>query len=199
MQPFRTLEAKAAPMRRENVDTDQIVPARFLKLSRSEGYGKALFRDIRADADGAPRPGFELDAPTLAGAQVLVADRNFGCGSSREAAVYALADGGFRCVIAPSFGDIFRGNAMKNGLLPVLLPRAQVERIWQVLEAEPGVSIVVDLEAQTVVLPDQTSFRFDIDPFAKHCMLNGLDEIGLTLEHEAAIAAYEEREEAEAV
>ncbi|AWN47350.1 3-isopropylmalate dehydratase small subunit [Methylobacterium terrae] len=193
MQPFTTLEAVAVPLDVANVDTDQILPARFLKKPRSAGYGNFLFHDERRRSEAVP-----LDAPAYAGAGILVADRNFGCGSSREGAVYALVDGGIRCVIAPSFGDIFASNAAKNGLLTVTLPEDAVASLRARLAAAPGAAVTVDLPAQTVTDPDGTAIPFEIDPFKKRCLVEGLDDVALTLEHEAAIAAYDAKAAAEA-
>jgi 3-isopropylmalate/(R)-2-methylmalate dehydratase small subunit len=188
MEPFTTLEAVAAPLAMANVDTDRIIPARFLRQPRSAGYHNWLFHDLREQG------GFVLDRAEYKGAQVLVAAENFGCGSSREGAVWALAGAGFRAWIAPSFGDIFFENSFKNGVLPVVLPADRVAAIRALLAAKPGSRIAIDLAAQTVTLPDGTAERFDIDPFRKECLLNGWDEIDLTLQHEAAIAAYEARQ-----
>ncbi len=191
MDAFTTLTSLAVPLRMANVDTDQLIPARFLKQPRSWGYDTALFHDLRRDEAGVLRDDFVLNAPHWQDARILVADRNFGCGSSREGAVYALFDAGFRCVIAPSFGDIFYSNSTKNGLLPVKLDRDEVSRIWRTAETDPNGLLTVDLERQHVRLGDGLTFGFEIDPFRKHCLLNGLDDIALTLEHEAAIAAHE--------
>ncbi len=193
MQPFTTLTAVAVPLAVANIDTDQILPARFLKKPRSAGYGNFLFHDERRRTPAVP-----LDEPAYAGAGILVADRNFGCGSSREGAVYALVDGGLRCVIAPSFGDIFASNAAKNGLLTVTLPEEAVAALRGRLKTEPGATVTVDLPAQTVTDPDGTAIPFEIDPFKKRCLVEGLDDVALTLEHAEAIAAYEARVAAEA-
>ncbi|KMO40504.1 3-isopropylmalate dehydratase [Methylobacterium variabile] len=192
MQPFTTLTAVAVPLDVANVDTDQILPARFLKKPRSAGYGNFLFHDERRRSEAVP-----LDAAPYAGAGILVADRNFGCGSSREGAVYALVDGGLRCVVAPSFGDIFASNAAKNGLLTVTLPEEAVASLRARLKAEPGATVTVDLPAQTVTDPDGTAIPFEIDPFKKRCLVEGLDDVALTLEHADAIAAFEARVAAE--
>lgn len=188
MQPFTTLEAVAAPLDIANVDTDRIIPARFLRQPRSAGYHNWLFHDLREGG------GFILDQPAYRGAQILVAAENFGCGSSREGAVWALEGAGFRAWIAPSFGDIFFENSFKNGTLPIILPAANVARIRGLLAEKPGTRLAIDLAAQTVTLPDGTSERFEVDPFRKACLLNGWDEIDLTLQHEAAIAAHEARQ-----
>ena len=186
MRPFTTVKAVAAPFDLANCDTDKIVPARFLRKPRSGGYGGFLFHDIRAEAD------FVLNRPAYAKAQILVAERNFGCGSSREGAVFALSDAGFRAVIAPSFGDIFAGNCSKNGFAAIRLPAEVVAGLRQQLAARPGAEILIDLPAQTVTAPDGTVHRFEIEPFVKHCLVNGLDDIGLTLEHRDRIAAFEQ-------
>ena len=188
MEAFTTLTARAVPLDLVNVDTDRIVPARFLRKPRSEGYGQFLFHDLR-EGD----PAFPLDRTAYAGAQILVAAENFGCGSSREGAVWALMGAGFRAWIAPSFGDIFFENSAKNGALAVVLPQARVAAIREMLHATPGLEITIDLFTQTVTLPDGAIDRFDIDPFRKECLLAGVDEIGLTLRYEDAIRDYERR------
>ena len=198
MRKFETVEAVAAPMDMANVDTDQIIPARFLWRARAEGYGGLLFNDLRSEADGSPRPGFVLNLPASAGAEVLVADRNFGCGSSREHAVWALADAGFRVVIAPSFGDIFFNNSFKNGLLPIVLPEARCAEIRAALARNPGAKLVVDLEAQEVRGPLGVNDGFgidgfEIDPFRKELLLAGMDDIAFTLSQQTAIDDFEGR------
>lgn len=191
MTPFTSLAAPAIPLRLANVDTDQLLPGRFMRKPRGDGYHPWLFHDLRRDADGGLRPDFPLNDPRYDGAPILVADRNFGCGSSREGAVYTLVDAGIRCVIAPSFGDIFAANAAKNGLLAVALPRDVVEAAWAAVEADPAAPLTVDLAAQTVRLPNRAPVRFEIDPFRKECLLAGRDDIDLTLERDAEIASYE--------
>ncbi|HET9018075.1 MAG TPA: 3-isopropylmalate dehydratase small subunit [Acetobacteraceae bacterium] len=196
MQPFTTVDAKAVALDMPNVDTDQIIPARFLWHARADGYGHLLFHDLRQDAEGAPKPGFVLDAPAGQGAAVLVADRNFGCGSSREHAVWALVDAGIRVVIAPSFGDIFYSNSFKNGLLPIVLPEARCTELRAALARNPGARLVVDLAAQTVSGPvgvndGFATDSFSIDPMRKELLLAGEDEIGFTQRQSAAIAAFE--------
>ncbi|GJD52103.1 3-isopropylmalate dehydratase small subunit 1 [Methylobacterium crusticola] len=186
MQPFTTLRAVAVALDVANVDTDQILPARFLKKPRSAGYGGFLFHDERRRGDA-----FPLDRPGNAGAGILVADRNFGCGSSREGAVYALVDAGIRCVVAPSFGDIFASNAAKNGLLTITLPEDAAAALRARLGAEPGTVLTVDLPAETLTGPEGGAIPFPIDPFRKRCLVEGLDDVDLTLEHADAIAAYE--------
>src|SRR5215813_1827103 len=164
MEPFKPLQAVAAPLAVPNIDTDQIIPARFLWRKRSEGWGHLLFNDLRFKDDGSPRPQFVLNRPEYRNAQILVADRNFGCGSSREHAVWALYDYGIRTVIAPSFGDIFFNNSLQNGLLPIVLPAERVEALRTMLEQAPGTRLSVDLAAQIVAGPDGAIDRFEIDP-----------------------------------
>lgn len=193
MQPFTTLTGIAAPLDRANVDTDQIIPKQFLKRIERTGFGQFLFFDWRYEADGiTPDPSFELNAPELKGATVLVAGRNFGSGSSREHAPWALDDYGFRCVIAPSYADIFYNNCFQNGLLPITLPEEQVQQLLQRAQAKLGYQITVDLPAQTITGEDGLQFSFEIDPFRKHRLVNGLDDIGMTLQHEADIARFEQ-------
>ncbi len=192
MRPFTTLTAPAVPLRLANVDTDQLLPGRFLRKPRSDGYDNYLFHDLRRDDDGSLRPDFVLNQPAYQAAPILVADRNFGGGSSREGAVYALADAGFRCIIAPSFGDIFRSNAAKNGVLPVVLPIEAIERIWAMAEADPAAPLSVDLEQQSVRIANEAEpFRFEIDAFVKECLLAGRDDIDLTLVHADTLDAFE--------
>jgi 3-isopropylmalate/(R)-2-methylmalate dehydratase small subunit len=191
-QPFTRLDAAAVPIDLPNVDTDRVIPARFLRKPQgSAGYDRYLFHDVRFDASGAERPEFVLNQPGFRDAKILVAAENFGCGSSREAAVWALAAYGIRCVIAPSLGDIFQGNCGKNGVLAVILPPAAVGDLRRQLHARPGARLHVDLDAQTVTAPDATVHRFEIDPFRKQMLLSGQDDIGLTLQYESQIAAYE--------
>ena len=191
MQPFQTLTATAVPLRMENVDTDQIIPAKYLTAVTKEGMGKGLFSWIRYNADGSPKADFVLNQPEFSGAEILIAGRNFGSGSSREHAVWALTDYGFRCVIAPGFADIFYNNSLKNGLLPVALPEDVVNLLWDLVEEEPETRITVNLENQTVTLPDGQTQRFDIDPFRRLCLLNGVDDLGYILTKADAIAAHE--------
>ncbi|PZN96681.1 MAG: 3-isopropylmalate dehydratase small subunit [Alphaproteobacteria bacterium] len=188
MQAFKTLTGTAIPFGVENVDTDVIIPARFLKTITRTGLGKSAFAALRADPDNI------FDNDRNKGAPILIAGDNFGCGSSREHAPWALADMGIRTVIAPSFADIFSGNAFKNGMLLVVLPQDQIDRLMAVAETDP---ITVDLENQVVTTPFQDRFSFPIDPFRKHCLVNGLDEIGLTVAMDADIAAHEARLSAE--
>jgi 3-isopropylmalate/(R)-2-methylmalate dehydratase small subunit len=191
MEPFARLQAHAVPIDRPNVDTDQITPARYLQKPRSAPFGDFLFRDLRFNADGSPKPDFILNRPFAREAGIVVAEDNFGCGSSREHAVWALYDYGIRVVIAPSLGDIFAANAAKNGLLTVLLPAPVVAGMIAALKAEPDLEVMVDLEAQTVSLPNGPAHRFEIDPYRKHLLLNGLDELGFTLGQIDRIEAFE--------
>jgi len=191
MEPFRTFSAVAAPLDMRNVDTDQVIPARFLSRPLDARYGGYLFHDLRFDADGAEKPGFVLNRGRFREAEVLVADRNFGCGSSREHAVTALAAAGFRAVIAPSFGDIFYNNALKNGFLPVRLPVQTCRRLREMLHERPGGEIAVDLESQTVAAPDRSVYSFEIDPFQKNKVLKGLDDIDFTMQFLGEIEAFE--------
>lgn len=193
MQPFRTLTATAAPLRMENVDTDQIIPAQYLTAVTKEGMGKGLFSWIRYNPDGTPKPDFVLNKPEYQHAQILIAGRNFGSGSSREHAVWALTDYGFRCVISPGFADIFYNNSLKNGLLPIVLPEEVVNMLWDLVEEEPATLLHIDLPNQTVTLPDGQQHSFAIDPFRKLCLLEGVDDLGYLLSKEEAIAAYEAR------
>ena len=188
---FLPLNTVGVPLDRGNVDTDAIIPARYLKTLKRTGLGVGLFFAWRYDAGGASLPDFPLNQPEFRGGEVLVAGENFGCGSSREHAVWALMDFGFRAVIAPSFSDIFHSNCLKNGMLPVTLPAAEVRSMMDALLAAPGGKVAVDLPAQTVRAPNGDVHRFAIDPFAKKCLLEGLDEIGLTLTSAAEIARYE--------
>ena len=207
MEKFTVLNGVVAPLDRANVDTDQIIPKQFLKSIKRTGFGQNLFDAWRyldhgePGADNARRPlnrDFVLNQPRYQGASILLARKNFGCGSSREHAPWALLEYGFRCVIAPSYADIFFNNCYKNGLLPVVLPEAAIDRLFHECNAFPGFRLVVDLEQQTVSTTNQSlSMRFDIDPFRKYCLLNGLDDIGLTLRHADKIRAYEERRRAQ--
>jgi 3-isopropylmalate/(R)-2-methylmalate dehydratase small subunit len=193
VRPFTRLTAVAVPMDLPNVDTDRIIPARFLRKPRSAGYGRFLFHDVRFDAEGRERPEFVLNLPAYRGAQILVAADNFGCGSSREMAVWALAAWGFRCVIAPSFGDIFFENCAKNGVLAVVLPAETCADLRRQLHQGPGGTMTVDLEEQSVAAANGTLHRFTIDAFRKQALLTGQDEIALTLTYEKEIAAFEAR------
>jgi 3-isopropylmalate/(R)-2-methylmalate dehydratase small subunit len=193
MEPFVCHSGVLAVLDRVDVDTDQIIPKQFLKRIERTGYEDALFFDWRFLPDGSPNPDFELNRPEYQGASVLIAGRNFGCGSSREHAPWALHDYGIKAVIAPSFGDIFRNNCYQNGMLPVQLSEGQVRELMDRAKARPGCQVTVDLENQTVTLDDGWSAHFDVDPFRRDCLLKGLDDIGLTLQHEDAIAAFESR------
>ncbi|MBM4219315.1 MAG: 3-isopropylmalate dehydratase small subunit [Gammaproteobacteria bacterium] len=185
--PIRTIRARTVVLAADDVDTDQIIPARFLTTTRRDGFGDALFADWRFDGEGQPRPGFALNDPQTRGAGVLVAGRNFGCGSSREHAAWALRDYGFRAVVAGSFADIFRNNALKNGLLPVAVPGDALA--W--LTAHPGVEVTIDLEATTLAAPGLAPAPFPVEPFARYRLLNGIDELGYLLSRSGAIDAYE--------
>lgn len=191
MQPFTTLAAIAAPIDSANVDTDQILPARYLRRKRSGGFQDYLFRDLRFADDGSEVAGFVLNGEPWRQARILVADRNFGGGSSREQAVWALVDFGITCVIASSFGEIFFNNAFKNGLLPVRLDDAVVRAMRAALHETPGATVTVDLAAQTVTAPDGSTHSFEVPPFRKRTLLLGLDDIGVTLENEPAMATFE--------
>jgi 3-isopropylmalate/(R)-2-methylmalate dehydratase small subunit len=191
MERFTTLTSSCLVLPAENVDTDQIIPARFLKTVERLGLGAHLFADWRVDEHGRPRPEFPLNSPDARDASILVAGNNFGCGSSREHAPWALLDFGFRAVISTGFADIFRNNALKTGLLPVALsPSAHATLLGQLRES-PRAPVTIDLETQTAMLPDGTAHAFVVDPFARHCLLNGVDELGFLLAQDAAIAAYE--------
>jgi 3-isopropylmalate/(R)-2-methylmalate dehydratase small subunit len=196
MRPFRKLVGTGVPMPQANIDTDQILPSRFMQKPRAEGFGRYLFHDLRFDKHGVQRPGFILNRPEHRGAEILIGGANFGCGSSREQAVYAIADGGFQAVIAPSFGDIFHANALKNGLLPVVLDGELVELLAERCAADPTTRMSIDLEAETFVCGNLAS-PFPIDAFRKRLLLAGQDEIGLTLDLDDAIAAFERRRSAE--
>ncbi len=192
MLPFTTLSAIAAPLPLVNVDTDMIIPKQFLKTIERTGLGKCLFNDMRFAADGSEKSDFVLNQPLYREAEILIAGANFGCGSSREHAPWALLDFGIRCVIAPSFADIFHGNCFKNGILPVVLPQDQVDQLMTL--ARQGRKITVDLEHQLVTAyPENISFEFSTDAFRRDCLLKGLDDIGLTLRHGGDIDAYENK------
>jgi 3-isopropylmalate/(R)-2-methylmalate dehydratase small subunit len=193
MQSFRTLTSVAMPLDRTNVDTDQIIPKQFLKRIERTGYGDFLFFDWRQTPEGAPVADFVLNDPRYKGAQILVAGKNFGCGSSREHAAWALSDFGFRCVIAPTFADIFFSNAGKNGILLVRLSEEQVAELLHRAQTIPEYELNVSLEDQTVTDGEGFSAKFDVDPFRKFCLLEGLDDIGLTLRHESELDRFEAR------
>ena len=197
MQPFTTLTAAAVPMDLPNIDTDRVIPARFLLKPREAGYQRFFFHDVRFNADGSENGDFILNQAPYRQAKILVTAENFGCGSSREGAVWALMDHGIRCVVGPSFGDIFFENCFKNGVLALVLPAAEAASIRRQLQERPGAAISVDLERQTLTAPDGTAHRFDVDPFRKQALLRGQDEIALTMEYAAAIEAHESRRAAE--
>jgi 3-isopropylmalate/(R)-2-methylmalate dehydratase small subunit len=191
MEPFITHAGIVAPLDRMNVDTDQVIPKQFLKLLTRKGYGKFLFNDWRYDASDKPRPDFVLNQPRYQGASILLARANFGCGSSREHAAWAVHDFGFRAIIAPSFADIFYNNCFKNGLLPIVLPDAQVEELFRRAESTEGYKLTVDLPSQSIRDTQNLNLHFDIEPFRKQVLLEGLDDIGTTLKHAADITTYE--------
>jgi 3-isopropylmalate/(R)-2-methylmalate dehydratase small subunit len=196
MQAFTTLTGIAAPLPKANVDTDQIIPARFLKSIERTGFGKNLFANFRYNPDGTENPDFVLNQEPYRKAEILVAFENFGCGSSREHAPWALLDFGIRCVIAPDFADIFHNNSFKNGVLPVKLPRAVCEQLIEDARMGGNARITVDLEREVVVRPNGEEIPFKIDPLRRHLLLNGLDDIGQTLQHAPAIDAYEAKQKA---
>ena len=188
MKPFSRLESRLVPLAIDNIDTDQIIPARFLKTISKEGLGSQLFRDWRYDAEGRPKPDFILNQPRARGAAILLAGDNFGCGSSREHAPWALTQFGFRAVISTSFADIFRQNSLKNSLVPVIVPRDAHAELFALAE---NATVTIDLASQTLTLPNGRAVEFPIDAFSKHCLLNGIDELGYIQQQDAAIAAYE--------
>ncbi len=187
MDPIRVIQSRTVVLPRENVDTDQIIPARFLKVTDKKALGQSLFTDWRYDASGAPRPDFVLNRPEAKGCRILVAGDNFGCGSSREHAPWALVDYGFQAVVSTRIADIFRSNALKNGLIPVVVDPESHARLL----AAPGAEVSIDLEARTVTLPGGGTAPFSIDAFARYCLMNGVDELGFLLSQDAAIAAFE--------
>jgi 3-isopropylmalate/(R)-2-methylmalate dehydratase small subunit len=191
IEPITLLDAVALPIARPNFDTDQILPALYLQKPRADNFGHYLFRDLRYRADGSEIPDFVLNQPEYQPARIVVAEKNFACGSSREHAVWALYDYGVRAVIAPSFGDIFASNASKNGLLTITLPADAVADMMRKIEATPGLRVTVDLDAQTVAIAGGISHAFEIDPYLKQCLKEGLDELGYTLTHLDRIAAFE--------
>jgi 3-isopropylmalate/(R)-2-methylmalate dehydratase small subunit len=197
MQAFRTLTSLAAPLDRENVDTDQIIPKQFLKRIERTGYGDFLFFDWRQTPEGEPVREFVINDPRYTGAQILIAGKNFGCGSSREHAAWALSDFGFRCVIAPTFADIFFSNAGKNGILLVRLSESQVDELIKNAQTIPGYSLRVSLEDQTVADGQGFSAKFEVEPFRRYCLLEGLDDIDLTLRHAAELDEYEAKHDEE--
>lgn len=193
MQPFKTHTGIVAPLEAMHVDTDQIMPKQYLKRIERTGYEKYVFADWRFLPDGTPNPEFEMNAPRYQGASILLTRDNFGCGSSREHAVWGLENYGFRVLLAPSFADIFYNNCFNNGVLPIVLPGETVDRLFQEVRASEGYQLTVDLPNQTITKPDGSTISFEIDPFRKHCLIEGLDKIGLTLLNEAKIAQYEQR------
>ncbi len=190
MEKVDLIQGRAVPLRADNVDTDQIIPARYLTAITTDGMGDGLFASWRYLGTGEPNPEFVLNNPEYKGAEILVAGTNFGSGSSREHAVWALAQYGFKCVLAPSFGDIFYNNSLKNGFLPVVLPKEAIDALWDVLEGNPETPIFVDLRTQNVRM-NQQSLRFEIEPFRRDCLLQGLDDLGFLLAKEEQIAAFE--------
>jgi 3-isopropylmalate/(R)-2-methylmalate dehydratase small subunit len=198
MEPFKTLEGVAAPLNMINVDTDMIIPKQYLKTIHRTGLGKALFDEMRHNADGSEKADFVLNKPAYRKAKILVAGDNFGCGSSREHAPWALLDFGIRCVIAPSFADIFYGNCFKNGILPIKLPQEMVDKLMDDAMRGANAIISIDLEKQEIKGPDGGTIKFEIDEFRKACLLNGWDDIGLTMHSEDKIASYEKQHQAQA-
>ena len=190
-EPYTTVSSKLIPLAAENVDTDQIIPARFLKTTEKSGLADALFNDWRYLADGSPNPEFVLNRPEMQGRQVMLVGDNFGAGSSREHAPWALTSWGIRAVISTSFADIFRNNSLKNGLLPVVVDPATHQRLWDMLEADPDAGVTIDLAEQGMLLPDGTTYDFEVDPFARQMLLAGTDEIGWVLQRSEAIDAWE--------
>jgi 3-isopropylmalate/(R)-2-methylmalate dehydratase small subunit len=191
MKPFTNFESRVMPLAINNIDTDQIIPARFLKTTSKTGLDKQLFNDWRYDAEGNPRPDFILNQPQSQGAQVLLAGDNFGCGSSREHAPWALTQWGFRAVISTSFADIFQQNSLKNSLLPIVVPADVHGELFAAVEADPAAQVKIDLANQTLTTPAGREVQFPIDEFSKHCLLEGVDELGYILQHAANIAEYE--------
>lgn len=194
MKPFTQLISRIVPLPIDNIDTDQIIPARFLKTISKEGLDRNLFCDWRYNEDGSEKPDFILNKPEAQGAQVLLAGDNFGCGSSREHAPWALTQFGFRAVLSTSFADIFRGNALKNSLLPVVISADIQKELFALRAANPEYTVEIDLESQILKLADGRKVEFPVDAFSKHCLLNGVDELGYLLQHEAEIAAWEARQ-----
>ena len=196
MDKFTTLTGVAAPLPLINVDTDMIIPKQFLKTVKRSGLGVNLFQDMRYDDNGAEKPDFVLNKPAYRNAEILIAGDNFGCGSSREHAPWALLDFGLRCVIAPSFADIFFNNCFKNGILPIVLPQEEIDKLLDDASRGANATLTVDLQAQEIRGPDGGVIAFDVDPFRKHCLLNGLDDIGLTMEKGEAIDSFEAAQKA---
>jgi 3-isopropylmalate/(R)-2-methylmalate dehydratase small subunit len=193
MEPFITLTSRLVALSADNIDTDQIIPARFLKTTEKAGLGKALFADWRYNADGSPKSDFILNRPEARGARILLAGDNFGCGSSREHAPWALTDYGFRAIISTSFADIFRNNALKNGLLPVIVDKDTHWQLFSLVAEEPATEVTVDLASQTLRLPDGRTVGFPMDGFSKTCLLEGIDQMGYLLKQGSAISQYEAR------
>ncbi len=191
MKPFTSFESRLVPLPVNNIDTDQIIPARFLKTTSKQGLDKQLFCDWRYDEQGNPKPDFILNQPQVLGAQILLAGDNFGCGSSREHAPWALTQFGFRAVISTSFADIFKGNALKNSLLPIVVPAGVHADLFALVAQNPDLKVKIDLPTQTLTLPDGRAVTFPVDEFSKHCLVEGVDELGYILKNEAAIATFE--------
>jgi 3-isopropylmalate/(R)-2-methylmalate dehydratase small subunit len=196
MEKFTKLSGVAAPLPLVNVDTDKIIPKQFLKTIKRTGLAKGLFYEMRFDEAGNPKPGFVLDQPAYKNAEILVAGENFGCGSSREHAPWALLDAGIRCIVAPSFADIFYNNCFKNGILPIVLPKEQVDLLMDDAQRGANAVVSIDLEKQEITGPDGGTLKFEIDPFRKHCLLEGLDDIGLTERKADKVESYEARHRA---
>jgi 3-isopropylmalate/(R)-2-methylmalate dehydratase small subunit len=192
MKPINTVAGRVAPLPINDIDTDQIIPARYLKTTDKDGLGKAAFYDWRYDADGNPKPDFVLNKAEYQGAAVLIAGHNFGCGSSREHAPWALMGAGFTAVVSTYFADIFRNNALKNGLLPVIVDEETRQQLVSLAEEDPSTTVTIDLQSQTLTLPDGRGVQFPIDPFSKYCLLNGVDQMGFLLGLENDIQAYEQ-------
>jgi 3-isopropylmalate/(R)-2-methylmalate dehydratase small subunit len=191
MKPFEKFSSRLVPLPQENVDTDQIIPARFLKTTEKTGLGKSLFCDWRYDESGNPKPEFILNKPEVAGAEILLAGDNFGCGSSREHAPWALADYGFRALISTTFADIFRNNCLKNGILPIIIDKTTHSRLFRLIDQNPRTEVTIDLKSQSLILPGSQIVTFPIDPYSKKCLLEGLDDLGYLLSFSDRIAAYE--------
>jgi 3-isopropylmalate/(R)-2-methylmalate dehydratase small subunit len=192
MDKFTEMTGVAAPMDMINIDTDMVIPKQYLTTVERTGLGKGLFHEMRYNKDGSDNPDFVLNKPAYKNATILVAGENFGCGSSREHAPWALLDFGFRCVIAPSFADIFYNNCFKNGILPIRLPQEDVDKLMDDAERGANATVTIDLESQTITGPDGGEITFEVKEFKKHCLLNGLDDVGLTMEHEDKITSFED-------
>jgi len=192
MEPIKSFTGKIVALPINDIDTDQIIPARFLKTTDKEGLGKALFSDWRYESDGSPKPDFVLNRPEHQGASVLVGGHNFGCGSSREHAPWALLGGGFKAVVSTYFADIFRNNALKNGLLPITVDEQTHQQLISLAEEDPNTAVTIDLQTLTLTLPDGRRVEFPIDSFSKYCLLNGVDQLGFLLSLENEVVAYEE-------